>query len=120
MSPEIRSEIETLQAEQEQINQAHQDAEEYPPDVDERMAEIEERIDELNDQPRQYREEEKTLAGAIVSLENHGQAVIHRGLVRSEDKSKVQAAKSEDNSDNISWRRLWRRVGRCSALRQRC
>jgi hypothetical protein len=81
VSPEIRSEIEALQAEQEQISQAHQDAEEYPPDVDERMDEIEERIEELNDQTRQYREEEKKLAGAVVSIES-----IHRGLVRSEEK----------------------------------
>jgi ParB family transcriptional regulator, chromosome partitioning protein len=91
VTPEIRSEIETLEAEQEQINQAHQHAEEYPPDVDARMSEIEMRIDELNDQAREYREEEKTLAGAIVSLENHGEAVIYRGLVRSEDRKKVQA-----------------------------
>jgi hypothetical protein len=52
------------------------------------MSEIEMRIDELNDQARQYREEEKRLAGAIVSLENHGQTVIYRGLVRSEDRKK--------------------------------
>jgi ParB family transcriptional regulator, chromosome partitioning protein len=75
VSPEIRSDIE---AEQEQISQAHQDAEEYPPDVDKRMAEIEERIEELNEQTRQYREEEKKLAGAVVSIES-----IHRGLVRN-------------------------------------
>jgi hypothetical protein len=33
------------------------------------MSEIETRIEELNDQPRKYREEEKTFVGAIVSLE---------------------------------------------------
>ena len=99
-TPEIRSEIEALEAEQEQINQAHQEAEEYPPDVDARMSEIEMRIDGLNDQARQYREEEKTLAGAIVSLENHGQAVIYRGLVRSEDRKKVQAIKSDSNGQH--------------------
>jgi hypothetical protein len=54
------------------------------------MSEIEMRIDELNDQARQYREEEKRLAGAIVSLENHGQTVIYRGLVRSEDRKKCR------------------------------
>jgi ParB family chromosome partitioning protein len=89
MAPEIRLEIEALQDEQEQIEDAHQDAEAYPPEVDKRMSEIENRIEELNDQPRQYREEEIALAGAIVSLENHGQAVIYRGLVRAEDKKKV-------------------------------
>jgi ParB family transcriptional regulator, chromosome partitioning protein len=59
------------------------------------MAEIEERIEELNDQTRQYREEEKKLAGAVVSIES-----IHRGLVRSEDKRKVQAAKSGGDTEN--------------------
>ena len=58
------------------------------------MAEIESRIDELNDQPRKYREEEIPLAGAIVALENHGQAVIYRGLVRPEDKKKVTGDES--------------------------
>jgi ParB family chromosome partitioning protein len=64
------------------------------------MSEIEMRIDELNDQARQYREEEKRLAGAIVSLENHGQTVIYRGLVRSEDRKKVQAVKSDSNGQH--------------------
>jgi ParB family chromosome partitioning protein len=94
-SDETRLEIEALQTEQEQIEDAHPYAEEYPPDVDQRMAEIESRIEKLNDQPRKYRAEEIPLAGAIVSLENHGQAVIYRGLVRPEDKKKVkQVAKS--------------------------
>jgi ParB family transcriptional regulator, chromosome partitioning protein len=97
MSDEIRLEIEALQTEQEEIESAHAEAEEYPPDVDQRMAEIESRIEELNDQPRKYRDEEIPLAGAIVALENHGQAVVYRGLVRAEDKKKVQAAKAVSN-----------------------
>ena len=64
------------------------------------MDQIETRIDELNDQPGKYREEEIAFAGAIVSLENHGQAVIYRGLVRAEDKKKVQAAKSGSNGQH--------------------
>jgi ParB family chromosome partitioning protein len=100
MTDAIRLEIEALQAEQEQFENAHPDVEEYPPDVDRRMSEIETRIDELNDQPRKYREEEIPLAGAIVSLENHGQTVIYRGLVRAEDKKKVQAAKCGSNGQH--------------------
>ena len=100
MSDETRLEIEALQTEQEQIENADPDAEEYPPDVDQRMAEIESRIEELNDQPRKYRDEEIALAGAIVSLENHGQAVVYRGLVRAEDKKKVQAAKAGSNGQH--------------------
>ena len=52
------------------------------------MAEIESQIEELNERPRKYREEEIALAGAIVTVENQGQAVIYRGLIRSEDKAK--------------------------------
>jgi ParB family chromosome partitioning protein len=101
ISDEIRSEIEALQDEQEVIEEAHQDAQEYPPEVQTRMDQIETRIDELNDQPGKYHEEEIALAGAIVSLENHGQAVIYRGLVRAEDKRKVQqAAKSVGNGQH--------------------
>lgn len=55
ISDETRLEIEAMQTEQERIEGAYPDAEEYPPDVDQRMAEIERRIDELNDQPRKYR-----------------------------------------------------------------
>src|SRR5271166_6025893 len=58
-SPELRSQIEALEDEQEKINEAHQDADKFPPDVDKRMSEIEERIEELNEQTQQYREEEK-------------------------------------------------------------
>jgi hypothetical protein len=46
-------------------------------------------------QHRLRREEEKKLAGAVVSIES-----IHRGLVRSEDKRKVQAAKSGGDTEN--------------------
>jgi ParB family transcriptional regulator, chromosome partitioning protein len=101
MSEETRLEIEALQTEQERIEGAYPDAEEYPPDVDQRMAEIESRIEELNDQPRKYRAQEIPLAGAIVSLENHGQAVIYRGLVRTEDKKRVkQVAKSPSDGQH--------------------
>jgi ParB family chromosome partitioning protein len=64
------------------------------------MSEIETRIEELNDQPGKYREEETAFAGAIVSLENHGQAVIYRGLVRAEDKKKVQTVKSDSTGQH--------------------
>ena len=94
-TPTLRAEIEALQAEQNQIEEAHQDAEEYPDDVDARLSEIEERIDELNAQS--YSDEQKTLAGAVVSIEN-----IQRGLVRPEDKRKAQAAKSGSNGENTN------------------
>jgi ParB family transcriptional regulator, chromosome partitioning protein len=104
ISDETREEIAALQDEQERIEETYPEAEEYPPDVDQRMAAIEARIDELNDQsdqPRKYREEEIPLAGAIVALENHGEAVIYRGLVRPEDRKKlVQAAKCETNGQH--------------------
>ena len=96
-TPTLRAEIEALQAEQNKIEEAHQDAEEYPEDVDARLSEIEERIDELNAQSRQYSDEQKTLAGAVVSIEN-----IQRGLVRPEDKRKAQAAKSGSNGENTT------------------
>src|SRR5260370_2735738 len=59
------------------------------------MSEIETRIDELNDRSKQYREEEKKLAGAVVSIES-----IHRGLVRPEDKRKAETAKLGGDTDN--------------------
>jgi ParB family transcriptional regulator, chromosome partitioning protein len=100
LTEEIRSAIQALQTEQEEIESAHADAEEYPPDVDQRMAEIESRIDELNNRPRKYHETEMAFAGAIISVGNQGEAVIHRGLVRPEDKKKVvEVSKSAANSD---------------------
>jgi ParB family transcriptional regulator, chromosome partitioning protein len=105
VNEEVRLEIEALQDEQERIEDEHPEAEEYPPDVDQRLAQIEARIEELNerieDQPREYREEDIPLAGAIVALENHGAAVIYRGLVRPEDKKKLaQALRSGSNGQH--------------------
>jgi ParB family transcriptional regulator, chromosome partitioning protein len=94
-SAERRSQIQALEDEQEKINETYQDAEKFPPDMDKRMAEIEERIEELNEQTQQYREEEKKFAGAVVSIDS-----IHRGLVRSEDKRKAEAAKLGGDTDN--------------------
>ena len=65
--------------------------------MDARLSEIEERIDELNAQSRQYSDEQKKLAGAVVSIES-----IQRGFVRPEDKRKVQAAKSGSNGENTT------------------
>jgi ParB family transcriptional regulator, chromosome partitioning protein len=96
-TPALQAEIEALQAEQNKIEEVHQDAEEYPEDVDARLSAIEERIDELNSQSRQYSDEQKTLAGAVVSIEN-----IQRGLVRPEDKRKAQAAKAGSNGENTT------------------
>jgi ParB family chromosome partitioning protein len=92
-TPALRTEIEALQAEQEKIEEAHQDAEEYPA----RLSAIEERIDELNAQSMQYSDEQKKFSGAVVSLEN-----IQRGLVRTEDKRKAQTAKSGSNGENTT------------------
>jgi len=67
------------------------------------MSEIEVQIEELNKRPGKFREEEIALAGAIVTVENRGLAVIHRGLVRSEDKAKWKKlnarSKAPDESD---------------------
>jgi F0F1-type ATP synthase epsilon subunit len=67
------------------------------------MSEIEAQIEELNKRPGKFREEEIALAGAIVTVENQGLAVIHRGLVRSEDKAKWKKlnarSKAPDESD---------------------
>lgn len=49
---ENRIDIEALQAEQEQIENAHSEAEEYPPEVDARMSEIEAQIEELKQAPK--------------------------------------------------------------------
>jgi ParB family transcriptional regulator, chromosome partitioning protein len=89
VTEENRLEIQALQNEHRQIEDEHPDDEEYPPDVDQRLAKIEAQIEELNDQPRKYSEEQIALAGALLALENHGEAVIYRGLVRREDQKKV-------------------------------
>jgi len=99
VTDEIRAQIEALQAEQEKIENDHEHCEEYPPDIDKRMAEIETLIEELNDQPGKYSEEEIPLAGALVCLESHGRTAIHRGLVRPEDKRKVQALKLDRSAN---------------------
>jgi ParB family transcriptional regulator, chromosome partitioning protein len=99
-TPEIRAEIEALEAEQEQINYAHEDAREYPPQVEERMSEIEERIDELNEQTKQFNPEEKTIAGAVLWIEHDGRQAIHRGLVRPEDKKNFEKVKMGGNAED--------------------
>ena len=99
-TPAIEAEIKSLEEEQDRINETHREAEAYPADAAARLAEIENRIDELNDQATQFRKKEKGLAGAFVAIESNGQARIHRGLVRREDKGKAKAVKSGDDSEN--------------------
>ena len=92
ISPEVQAEIETLEAEQEKLRSEHEECEEYPKEVDERLSAIDERLDALNVRAQVYREEDKKLAGAFVSVGNDGKPSVHRGLVRPADKKKVRGA----------------------------
>lgn len=93
VEPALEAEIKALEAEADKIEEDHQ-SQEYPDNVEARLSEIEERIDVLHTQTRQFTPEQKALAGAVVSIGN-----IERGLVRPEDKRKVNAALPEANGE---------------------
>jgi ParB family transcriptional regulator, chromosome partitioning protein len=97
---EAQRELDALEAEENALRQAHQEADEYPEDVDARLIDIEQRVDQLRDANLAFRPEEQIVAGAIVSIGHGGKADIHRGLVRREDKGQLKAAMSGEGSGN--------------------
>ena len=99
-SPEVQTEIDQLESEQNQINVKYPDGEEFPEEAEDRLEAIETRLEELNNRAREFDKEEMKLAGAIVALGNNGQPTIHRGLVRPEDKKKLKEASAVARGTN--------------------
>ncbi len=81
LSPEMESELNSLIAERDGLA----DLEDLTDEQQERYDALSERIDELEDGEQAWTPETKAIAGAVVTLDDEGEAEIHRGYVRPED-----------------------------------
>lgn len=94
--PELTSEQQAagdaLQAEFEQIEEAHADLDELPEAVDQRLAEIETALEEIDGRPEVFAHDEKAIAGAFVSIDGSGRLHVARGFVRPEDEPRADPA----------------------------
>ncbi|MBV8224200.1 MAG: ParB N-terminal domain-containing protein, partial [Verrucomicrobia bacterium] len=61
---ELQRELDDLEAEENDLREAHQGDDEYPEDVEARLHEIEERVEQLRDAHLAFRPEDQTCAGA--------------------------------------------------------
>ena len=90
LTAEQEAEREALQAEYDQLEQAHAD-QELPEEVEHRLTEIERRLSALDERPVSFDPAEVTRAGAFVSIDGDGTVLVERGYVRPEDELPVAA-----------------------------
>jgi ParB family chromosome partitioning protein len=103
LSAEDQATLQALRDEHQAIEEEFDGWEELPDDVDQRLGEIETAIESLEgaNEPV-FDPADIARGGAVVTIDRHGSAQIHRGYVRPEDEESVDGegeAGSEDGSE---------------------
>jgi ParB family chromosome partitioning protein len=94
LSPEQQTELDHLQAEHEALWEIEENTE----TEEERIAELAARIHELEDRERVWSPETLSNAGVIITLGFDGEADIHEGYVRPEDRREAAKAVHENHT----------------------
>lgn len=103
LGAEQQAERDRLAEEQDRLYQENEGEADLSDEVSARIDQIDERIAELDDRRREFRPEEKAIAGAIVTIGHAGNGVIvTRGLVRPEDKKRLAALQRGDAAPGAS------------------
>jgi ParB family chromosome partitioning protein len=85
-----------LQAEYDDLERLHADADELPEGADVRFAEIETALAAFEERPGVFVAEDIVHAGAFVSVDGMGQLRVERGYVRPEDEPPVEPEPAEE------------------------
>ncbi|MBB3890562.1 ParB family chromosome partitioning protein [Phenylobacterium haematophilum] len=93
------SEVATLQAEADALENEWSGADEIPDEIDARVTEIDEAIATLNEGTWSYDPAQIAIAGAFVTIGGDGQLAVERGWVRPEDEPVAEVASEEDEAD---------------------
>lgn len=102
LTPEEQAARDALQAEFEQIEEAHADLDELPEHVDQRLGELETAIEAIDARPEVYEDSDKAIAGVFVSLDASGSLRVQRGFVRPEDEPQAEAEPDELSPESAS------------------
>jgi ParB family chromosome partitioning protein len=97
LSPEQQTELDHLQAEHEALWEIEENTEAE----EDRIAELAARIRELEDRERVWSPETLANAGVIITLGFDGEADIHKGYVRPEDRREATKAVHENDSPKV-------------------
>ncbi|MEW6017816.1 MAG: ParB/RepB/Spo0J family partition protein, partial [Pseudomonadota bacterium] len=102
LTDEQQAARDALQAELEQLEEAHADLDELPEHVDQRLAELETALAEIDDRPELYENADRAIAGVFVSLDSSGSLRVQRGFVRPEDEPPAEAEPDEEAPEAAS------------------
>ena len=100
LTDEQEAEREALQAEYDQLEEAHADMD-LPEAVEQRLAEIEQALAAFDDLPAVFDPAEVARAGAFVSIDGEGRLRVERGYVRPEDELLPVAAEPEPDMEGV-------------------
>jgi ParB family chromosome partitioning protein len=96
LTEEQETERAALQAEYDQLEEAHADVDELPEEVDGRLDEIEAALDAFDMRFPTFDPAETTRAGAFVSIDGEGRLRVERGFVRPEDELPIATEPAPD------------------------
>ena len=99
LTAEQEAKREALQAEYDQLEEAHADKE-LPEAVEQRLAEIDQALAAFDDLPAVFDPAEVARAGAFVSIDGEGRLRVVRGYVRPEDELPI-AAEPEPDAESV-------------------
>lgn len=101
-TPEEQAVRDGLQAEMDQLEEAHADADELPEEVDARLGEIEAALAAFDDRPAVFLPEDIARAGAFVSIDGSGKLRVERGYVRPEDEAPIEQGVDEAQAEDLA------------------
>jgi ParB family chromosome partitioning protein len=102
LTAEQQATRDALQAEFDQLEQAHADLDELPEHVDQRLAELETALDELDGRPEVFADDDRAITGAFVSIDASGALKVQRGYVRPEDEPSLDTEEEPASSGEAS------------------
>lgn len=102
LTPDEQAARDALQAEFEQIEEAHADLDELPEDVDQRLAELETAIAAIDDRPEVYEDADRAIAGVFVSLDGSARLRVQRGFVRPEDEPQAEPESEVESPEDVA------------------
>jgi len=102
LTDEEQAARDALQAEFEQLEEAHADLDELPEYVDQRLAELETAIEAIDARPEVYEDADRAIAGVFVSLDGSGRLRVQRGFVRPENEPRAEVEPDEPSPEAAS------------------
>jgi ParB family chromosome partitioning protein len=99
MSAEEIARYDAVKAEYDALDAKYAEMEDADQEIEDRLDQLGAELDGFGDRPQVYDPEQKTIAGAFVTLGANGQLQVEAGFVRPEDEPRAEADDDDEEAD---------------------